>query len=191
MGYNGNNRGRTHNWSGVGDKRYNNWGLNLTAKAMVAPFAILSALSKIELTPSSAITEQPVETFSHRNGTPSELISALENKNDELHISYRKVEFIKQDIKNIKWNIFLLGLDIIHRKSNKRKKRLLNYIVERRERLINPIELSSFGVGSSIKPDSIIGRVAIHDTPQHKNNSFSLGCLCKKNDRKKTQRNKP
>ena len=185
MGYNGNNRGRTHNWSGVGDKRHYNWGLNLTARAMVAPFAILSALSKIETTPSSSIVEEPVETFSHRNSVPSELIKALENKNDELHINYRKVAFIKQDIKNIKWNIFLLGLDVIHRKSNKRKKQLLKYIVERRERLISPIDLTSFNVGSSIKPDSVNGRVAIHDTPQHNNSTFSLGCLCKKSNEKK------
>lgn len=185
MGYNGNNRGRTHNWSGVGDKRYYNWGLNLTARAMVAPFAILSALSKIETSPSSSIVEEPVETFSHRNSIPSELIKALENKNDELHIDYRKVAFIKQDIKNIKWNIFLLGLDVIHRKSNKRKRQLLKYIVKRRERLIKPIDLTNYNVGSSIKPNSIIGRVAIHDTPQQNNSTFSLGCLCKKNNEKK------
>ena len=47
MGYNGNNRGRTHNWSGVGNKRYYNWGLNLTARAMVAPFAILGTLIEL------------------------------------------------------------------------------------------------------------------------------------------------
>ena len=44
MGYNGNHRGRTHNWSGIGNKKNYNWGLNLTAKALVAPFAILGAL---------------------------------------------------------------------------------------------------------------------------------------------------
>lgn len=152
---------------------------------MVAPFAILAALSKIETSPSSSIVEEPVKTFSHRNSVPSELIKALENKNDELHINYRKIAFIKQDIKNIKLNIFLLGLDVIHRKSIKRKKLLLKYIVERRKRLISPINLTSYNVGSSIKPDSIIGRVAIHDTPQQDNSTFSLGCLCKKNNEKK------
>ncbi len=78
---------------------------------MVAPFAILSVLSKIETTPSSSIVEEPVETFSHRNSVPSELIKALENKNDELHINYRKVAFIKQELNssykcNFVYNIY-------------------------------------------------------------------------------------
>ncbi len=150
---------------------------------MAAPFAILSTLSNID-TP-SAIQVEPVETFSHRSGVPSELIGAMENPNDELHKAYNKLLLIKQDISNIKWNIFLLEIDIIHRRRNKRKKQILKYIIERRERLLSPIELSKYNVGSPIKPKSIVGRIAIHDVSQCNSGKFSLGCLCKKNDKKK------
>ncbi len=134
-------------------------------------------------TTSSTIPEEPVVTFSHRNDAPSEIIRALENKNDELHLAYKKNIFIKQDIRNIKWNIFLLRIDIIHRSRNKRRIQLLKYIIKRRERLLSPIKLSNYNVGPSIKPDAIVGRVSIHNASQYNSGSFSLGCLCKKNDK--------
>lgn len=180
MGYNGKNRGRTHNWSGVGDKRYYNWGLNLTAKAMVAPFAILATLAKMDTrTSTSSYAEEPVVSFSNGNSSPSELIRAMEDKNDELHVLYRNILFIKRDIKNIKWNIRLLGFDVFHWKRNSRTRKLLRYVIERRKRLVKQIELSDYNVGSPIKPAALLGRIAIHDTSQHNNGTFSLGCLCK------------
>ena len=182
MGYNGNNRGRTHNWSGVGNKRHYNWGLNLTAKTMVAPFAILSALAKVDTTSNSTILEEPMETFSSKNSSPIELIRTIENKNDELHQTYYKTLFIKQDIRNIKRNIILLGLNVFRWKRNRRTKRALNYIIERRKRLIKPIALSDYNVGTSINSNSILGRVTIHDVSQQSYGEFSLGCLCKNND---------
>lgn len=182
MGYNGNNRGRTHKWSGVGDKRHYNWGLNLTAKAMVAPFAILAALADIEKT-SSSIPEEQIEAFTSKNGSPSEIIKALEDHNDELHKAYRRIKFIKRDIANIKRTIFLLRLDVIHYYKNKRKRLLLNYVIERRKRLLSSIELSNYGVGEAITKTTIKGRVAMHDIPQQSNGVFSLGCLCDKEEK--------
>ncbi len=179
MGYNGNNRGRTHKWGGVGNKRDYNWGLNLTSKAMVAPFAIIAALADIEKTSSNIPVEQ-VETFANNNGSPFEIIKALEDKNDELHKAYRRAVFIKRDIAKIKRLIFWFGLDIFHYKKNKRKRNLLNYVIERRKRLLNPIELIDYGVGQAISATAIKGRVAMHDVPQQSNSVFSLGCLCKK-----------
>ena len=182
MGYNGNNRGRTHKWGGVGDKRHYNWGLNLTAKAMVAPFAVLATLADVDKKSSNTPIEQ-IETFTSKNSSPSEIIKALENKNDELHKSYRQITIIKRDIANIKRTKFLLGLDFFHYNINKRKRLLLNFIIERRKRLLNPIELSDYGVGEAITKTAIKGRVAMHDTPQQSNDVFSLGCICDKEEK--------
>ena len=47
MGYNGNNRGRTHKWSiSSYDKRGYNKGLNMVSKMMAAPFALISQSNK-------------------------------------------------------------------------------------------------------------------------------------------------
>ena len=182
MGYNGNNRGRTHRWSGVGDMRHYKWGLNVTAKAMVAPFAIMAALVEMERSSTNDILKQPETTFENNNNAPIALLKAYENKSDNLHKLYRKVAFIRRDIHNIRQNILFLKFDILHRKESVRKQRLLTYLIERRERLIDTISLSEFSVGEPIKKSSISSRITIHKEPQN-SNAFNLGCLCKKDTR--------
>ncbi len=46
MGYNGNNRGRTHKWSGAFSKSSYNKGLSMFSKAIGAPFVLLSQSGK-------------------------------------------------------------------------------------------------------------------------------------------------
>ena len=179
MGYNGNNRGRTHRWSGVGDMRHYKWGLNITAKAMVAPFAIMAALVEMENSVSEDTTQQPEATFESKNNTPIAILKSCEDKTDNLHKLYRKVAFVRRDISNIKRTILFLKLDILHRKESKRIINLLTYLIQRRERLINPICLFDYNVGEPIKSSAITGRVTIHSAPQN-SNTFNLGCLCKK-----------
>ena len=178
MGYNGNNRGRTHKWSGVGDKRHYNWGLNLTSKAIVAPFAIMAALIEMENSVSNDLNQQPEITFDSHNDAPISILKSYENPKDDLHKLYRKVAFIRQDIRNIKRNIFFLKLNLFNRKESVRKQKILSYLIERRERLIDAISLFDFGVGDPINSSAFSGRVTIHNEPQN-SNSFSLGCLCK------------
>lgn len=179
MGYNGNNRGRTHRWSGVGDMRHYKWGLNITTKAMVAPFAIMAALVEMENSVSKETPQQPEATFESKNNAPIAILKSYEDKTDNLHKLYRKVAFIRRDISNIRRNILSHKLDLFHRKESKRKINLLTYLIQRRERLIDAISLFDYNVGDPIKSSSITGRVTIHSAPQN-SNSFNLGCLCKK-----------
>lgn len=179
MGYNGNNRGRTHRWSGVGDMRHYKWGLNVTTKAMVAPFAIMAALVEMENSASNESIQQPEVTFENKNNAPIAILKLCEDKTDKLHKLYRKVAFVRHDIHNIKRYIFFLKFNLFHRKESLRKERLLKYIIQRRERLIEAISLFDYGVGEPIKTSSISGRITIHNAPQDSNN-FNLGCLCKK-----------
>ncbi len=182
MGYNGNNRGRTHRWSGVGDMRHYKWGLNVTAKAMVAPFAIMAALVEMESAATEETIQTPEATFENNNNTPIAILKAYENKTDELHKLYRKVSFIKRDIHNIRRNILFLKFGLFHRKESLRKQKLLTYLIQRRERLIDTISLFNFNVGEPIKTSAISSRIAIHNEPQN-SNAFNLGCLCKKDTR--------
>lgn len=182
MGYNGNNRGRTHKWSGVGDKRHYNWGLNFTSKAIVAPFAIMAALIDMEDAVSSDMDKHPEFTYDSHNNAPISVLKSYEDKKDNLHKLYRKVAFIKRDIHNIRRYIFFLRFNIFNRKESIRKQKILTYLIQRRERLISTISLIDFGVGEPINSSAISGRVTIHNTPQ-KGDSFSLGCLCKKDTR--------
>jgi hypothetical protein len=46
MGYNGNNRGRTHNWYGGGHKSSTKWGSKIVGNILAAPFTIGANLSK-------------------------------------------------------------------------------------------------------------------------------------------------
>ena len=163
MGYNGNNRGRTHKWSGVGDKRHYNWGLNLTSKAIVAPFAIMAALIEMENSVSNDLNQQPEITFDSHNDAPISILKSYENPKDDLHKLYRKVAFIRQDIRNIKRNIFFLKLNLFNRKESVRKQKILSYLIERRERLIDAISLIDFGVGDPINSSAFSGRVTIHN----------------------------
>ncbi len=182
MGYNGNNRGRTHKWSWVGDKRHYNWGLNFTSKAIVAPFAIMTALIDMENAVSSDMDKHPEITYDNHNNAPISVLKSYEDKKDNLHKLYRKVAFIKRDIHNIKRYIFFLKFNIFNRKESVRKQRILTYLIQRRERLISTISLFDFGVGGPINSSAISGRVTIHNTPQ-KGDSFSFGCICKKDTR--------
>lgn len=182
MGYNGNNRGRTHKWSWVGDKRHYNWGLNFTSKAIVAPFAIMAALIDMENAVSSDMDKHPEITYDNHNNAPISVLKSYEDKKDNLHKLYRKVAFIKRDIHNIKRYIFFLKFNIFNRKESVRKQRILTYLIQRRERLISTISLFDFGVGGPINSSAISGRVTIHNTPQ-KGDSFSFGCICKKDTR--------
>lgn len=179
MGYNGNNRGRTHKWSGVGDKRNYNWGLNLTSKAIVAPFAIMAALIEMENSVSEDIGQQTETTFDGHNDLPISVLKSYENKKDNLHKLYRKVTFLKRDIRNIKRYIFFLKFNIFQRKKSNRKQKLLAYLIQRRERLIDTISLFDFGVGEPINPLAIYGRITVHNSPQN-GDVFNLGCLCNK-----------
>ena len=179
MGYNGNNRGRTHKWSGVGDKRHYNWGLNITSKAIVAPFAIMAALIEMENSVSEDIGQQTETSFDSHNDLPISVLKSYENPKDKLHQLYRKVAFVKRDIRNIKRYIFFLKFNIFQIKKSIRKQKLLTYLIQRRERLIDTISLFDFGVGEAINPSAISGRVTIHNSPQN-GDVLNLGCLCKK-----------
>lgn len=159
--------------------RHYKWGLNITTKAMVAPFAIMAALVEMENSVSNETPQQPEATFESKNNAPIAILKSYEDKTDNLHKLYRKVAFIRRDISNIRRNILFHKLDLFHRKESKRKINLLTYLIRRRERLIDTISLFDFNVGEPIKSSSLTGRVTIHSAPQN-SNSFNLGCLCKK-----------
>ena len=146
---------------------------------MVAPFAIMSALVEMENSVGEETTQQPEATFDSKNNAPIAILKLYENKADDLHKLYRKVAFVRRDISNIRRNIFFLKLDLFHRKESKRKINLLNYLIQRREDLIDTISIFDFNVGEPIKSSSITGRVTIHSAPQN-SNTFNLGCLCRK-----------
>lgn len=188
MGYNGNNRGRTHNWSGVRNKRNYNWGLNLTAKTIAAPFVLLGALFEIaddlgKLPPShtSANYATPIkplvrylsrprafiETLSKYYSELSQRISTLSDKNEEL-LSLRK------RLKKVRKNIFLFG---------KRKRIIdaLNYKILRKEQFVSSFKIiEKECTGRSLSSSRIKGTVAVYFEDQTNNDFFKQGIVLKK-----------
>ena len=178
MGYNGNNRGRTHNWSGVGNRRNYNWGLNAVAGLAVAPIVLTAALLEVASGTDGSATGENTK-YDSRNNTPLAILRACENKEDDLHRAYRKVAFIQKDIRNIRRNIRLLYFNIFNAKKRIRKQKLLKYLIQRRERLIDKIRLTDYSVGKPVDKSLLKDKVTLHSHSQ-KGRQFELGYPCKK-----------
>lgn len=188
MGYNGNNRGRTHNWSGVGDKRYYNWGLNLTARAMVAPFVILGALIKL----ASDIDASTPKYITYNNTKlinppkqppvqPHNLIKSLVEFYPELsqriaRLSKQKngLSLLKNKLKSVRRNIFLFG-------KRKRIINALNYKISRKEQFISSFHIFEEDIiGKPIDSSQIKGKVTVLFFDQAKCNKFNEGIKLRK-----------
>lgn len=188
MGYNGNNRGRTHNWSGVRNKRNYNWGLNLIAETLAAPFALFGALFEIAdelgkqppshtsanyatpIKPLVRYLSRPrafIETLSKYYSELSQRISTLSEKNEELLL-------LKKRLKNVRKNIFLLG-------KRKRIINALNYKILRKEQFISSFKIiEKECTGRSLSGSRIKGMVAVHFEDQTNNDFFEQGIALKK-----------
>lgn len=181
MGYNGNNRGRTHRWSGVGDKRHYNWGLNLTAKAMTAPIVLAATLIDLAGNSAPVSSQESLVTFSSKNDYPLRLIQLLKNDTDKIQRDVLRQKAIPKDIAAIKREILMLRLNVFQIKKSQRKVKALKYIISRRLRLIHNIKLSDYYEDcDSVNANIIKGRVAILNSDQGHAHQFSLGCKCKK-----------
>lgn len=190
MGYNGNNRGRTHNWSGVGNKRHYNWGLNITARAMVAPFAILGAL--IELaddidtsTPkhTSSIKTKSVNTSKKKsltliNTQPHDLIKTLlvyypelSQRITRLSKKRNEISSLNDELQSIRRNIFIL---------RKRKRRInaLKYRITRKEQFVSSFQIFEEEIiGKPLDRNQINGKVTIHYSDQAMCDFFRYGTI--------------
>lgn len=188
MGYNGNNRGRTHNWSGVGDKRHYNWGLNLTARAMAAPFAILGAL--IELADDIDTSTPKHKSYNNSKSInppkqppaqPHNLIKSLIEFYPELsqriaRLSKQKYELssLKNDLKSVRRNIFLFG-------KRKRIINALNYKISRKEQFVSSFHIFEEDIiGKPIESGQIKGKVTVLFFDQAKCNRFNEGIRLRK-----------
>lgn len=183
MGYNGNNRGRTHNWSGVGSKKDYNWGLNLTAKALVAPFYLLGALADIA---NDMGTSSP--TYASINAEPSvklpsrphEIIESLIEYYPEISqkisiLSKRKNDLLllKRKLQSIRYNVFLL-------RKRKRIINVLNYKILRKEQSISSFNIFEKNhIGKQISCNQITGKVVVHFSDQAIDKIFHEGFALK------------
>ena len=179
MGYNGNNRGRTHRWSGVGDKRYYNWGLNLTTRAIVLPFAIMKALVEVGEMASgdNSYYNSKQVAFTNKSRIPSDILKYKGDKNNKLHNDYHKIIKEKHEIRDIKRNIWLQKFILFCPKKVKRKVSLLYYLIQRKKRLLYDINITEYGVGSPVQKNLFAGQVTIHNESQLYKDS-DCGCLC-------------
>ena len=187
MGYNGNNRGRTHNWSGAGSKRNYKWGLNLTTKAMVAPFAILGALIDLAYAANvSTPTYAPVKAKSVKPSVqspsrPQIIMKSLLNYYPDISqrislLSKKKSDLLllKRKLQNARYNIFLLW----------KRKRIINalkYRILRKEQSILSFNIfEKDHIGKPIRDNLIKGKVALHFSDQSLTKIFHEGWVLKK-----------
>lgn len=188
MGYNGNNRGRTHNWSGVGDKRHYNWGLNITAKAMVAPFVLLGELIEIasEIDTSSpkytsSVKTKSVNHFPKTDARPHKLIKTLIEYYPEISqrialLSKQNIELssLRSKLRTVRRNIFLLG-------KRKRIINALNYRISKKEQFISTFHIFEEKIiGEPLDSKKLNGTVTAMFSDQAKCNSFHEGARLKK-----------
>lgn len=188
MGYNGNNRGRTHRWSGVGDKRYYNWGLNLTARVLVAPIVILGELIKLEnnvdtstpkyspsyntksLQPPKPLPSEPYNLINSLIGYYPELsqrISILSKQKNELSL-------LKTKLKSVRYRFFLLG-------KRKRIISALEYKILRKEQFISSFHiLEEKTIGKPIGGKKIIGKAFVIFSDQAKSDTLQDGIVLRK-----------
>ena len=187
MGYNGNNRGRTHNWSGIGNKKNYNWGLNLTAKALVAPFAILGALidlaDDINTHPSenaSSINAKSVNPPKHTPSQPHNFIKTLFSYYPELSqritkLSKQESELssLKRKLQSVRRNVFLMG-------KRKRIINVLKYRILRKEQFVSSYHLFEEDIiGEPIDSNQIKGKVTVLFFDQAKSTNFHEGIILK------------
>lgn len=187
MGYNGNNRGRTHNWSGVRNKRNYNWGLNLTAKAMAAPFAILGALIDVaneagKQTPKPSYyyaTPMPKPSVTlplHPHTMLGSLMVYYPDITQRISILSKQKEVLltlKRKLKSARYNIFLL-------RRRKRIIKALEYKILRKEQWISSFDILEKGViGKPISCNRINGKIAVHFSDQALNKNFHEGFILK------------
>ena len=188
MGYNGNNRGRSHNWSGVGDKRYYKWGLNLTARAMVAPIAILGALIDIAnnvdtSTPqkTSPINTKTLQPPKQPPAEPHNLIKSLIDNYPELSqrisiLSKKENELssLKRKLQSVRHNIFLLG-------KRKRIISALEYKILRKEQFVSSFHIfDEKTIGKPISSKKIFGKVFVIFSDQTKSDTLQEGIILRK-----------
>lgn len=187
MGYNGNNRGRTHNWSGVGNKQHYNWGLNLTARAMAAPFAILGALIELadidtstpkctsynntkSINPPKQPPVQPHNLIKSLIGFYPELSQRITKLSEQKH----ELSSLKNKLKSVRWNFFLFW-------KRKRIINALNYKISRKEQFVTSFHIFEEDIiGKPIDRSQIKGKVTVLFFDQAKCNKFNEGIKLRK-----------
>ena len=188
MGYNGNNRCRTHNWSGAGSKRNYKWGAKISGKTMAAPFVILETLldlvndlGKQTSLYSSSYYDAHIDTTVQTPSRSHILIEFLSTYYTELSqrisiLSEKIAEllFLRNKLKLTRFNIFLF-------RKRSRIINVLSYKILRKEQFISSFKIVDEAiVGEPISCNQIKGTVAVNFSDQAMNNLFDLGIVLRK-----------